>query len=57
MHVKTGTLDHVSALAGYVRADNGKDYVVVVLLNSPNAHRGPGRELDEAVLNWVAGQS
>jgi D-alanyl-D-alanine carboxypeptidase/D-alanyl-D-alanine-endopeptidase (penicillin-binding protein 4) len=56
MHVKTGTLDHVSALAGYVRVASGTDYVIVVLLNAPDAHRGPGRELQQAVLGWVAGQ-
>jgi D-alanyl-D-alanine carboxypeptidase/D-alanyl-D-alanine-endopeptidase (penicillin-binding protein 4) len=54
MHVKTGTLDHVSALAGYIRAADGEDYVAVVLLNAPDAHRGPGQELQEAVLSWVA---
>ncbi len=56
MHLKTGTLDNVSALAGYVHVAGGRDYVVVVLLNAPDANRGPGNELDEAVLNWVAGQ-
>ncbi|HEX5419622.1 MAG TPA: D-alanyl-D-alanine carboxypeptidase/D-alanyl-D-alanine-endopeptidase [Gammaproteobacteria bacterium] len=55
MHVKTGTLDQVSALAGYVRAGDGQDYVVVVLLNSRDADRGPGHELDRALLSWVAG--
>jgi D-alanyl-D-alanine carboxypeptidase/D-alanyl-D-alanine-endopeptidase (penicillin-binding protein 4) len=54
MHVKTGTLDDVSALAGYVRGAGGEDYVVVVLLNARDAHRGPGLELDQAVLGWVA---
>ena len=34
MHVKTGRLDHVSALAGYVHAANDKTYVVAVVMNS-----------------------
>jgi D-alanyl-D-alanine carboxypeptidase/D-alanyl-D-alanine-endopeptidase (penicillin-binding protein 4) len=54
MHVKTGTLDDVSALAGYVRGAGGEDYVVVVLLNARDAHRGPGHELQQAVLSWAA---
>jgi D-alanyl-D-alanine carboxypeptidase/D-alanyl-D-alanine-endopeptidase (penicillin-binding protein 4) len=54
MHVKTGTLDDVSALAGYVRGAAGEDYVVVVLLNARDAHRGPGQELQQAVLSWTA---
>jgi D-alanyl-D-alanine carboxypeptidase/D-alanyl-D-alanine-endopeptidase (penicillin-binding protein 4) len=53
MHLKTGRLDHVSAVAGYVRAANGKTYVVAVVMNSPDAHRGPGQELEEAVLRYT----
>jgi D-alanyl-D-alanine carboxypeptidase/D-alanyl-D-alanine-endopeptidase (penicillin-binding protein 4) len=53
MHVKTGRLDHVSALAGYVHAANGKTYVIAVVMNSDVAHRGPGQELEEAVVRWV----
>jgi serine-type D-Ala-D-Ala carboxypeptidase/endopeptidase (penicillin-binding protein 4) len=56
MHVKTGRLDHVSALAGYVHADSGKTYVIVVVMNSEDAHRGPGQELEEAVVRWVQSQ-
>jgi D-alanyl-D-alanine carboxypeptidase/D-alanyl-D-alanine-endopeptidase (penicillin-binding protein 4) len=53
MHVKTGRLDHVSALVGYVHAANRKTYVVAVIMNSEDAHRGPGQELEEAVVRWV----
>jgi D-alanyl-D-alanine carboxypeptidase/D-alanyl-D-alanine-endopeptidase (penicillin-binding protein 4) len=53
MHLKTGRLDHVSAVAGYVRAANEKTYVVAVVMNSPDAHRGPGQELEEAVLRYT----
>ncbi len=53
MHVKTGRLDDVSALAGYVHARSGTDYAAVVIVNSPEAHRGPGEELQEAFVRWV----
>ena len=53
MHVKTGRLDHVSALAGYVHPSNGPTYVVAIMMNAQNAHRGPGQELEEAVIDWV----
>jgi D-alanyl-D-alanine carboxypeptidase/D-alanyl-D-alanine-endopeptidase (penicillin-binding protein 4) len=56
MHLKTGRLDHVSAVAGYVRAANDKTYVVAVVMNSPDAHRGPGQELEEAVLRYTLAQ-
>jgi len=56
MHLKTGRLDHVSAVAGYVRAANERTYVVAVVMNTEDAHRGPGQELEEAVLRFALGQ-
>jgi D-alanyl-D-alanine carboxypeptidase/D-alanyl-D-alanine-endopeptidase (penicillin-binding protein 4) len=56
MHLKTGRLDHVSAVAGYVRAANERTYVVAVAMNHDNAHRGPGQELEEAVLRFALAQ-
>lgn len=56
MHLKTGRLDHVSAVAGYVRAADDRTYVVAAIMNSQDAHRGPGQELEEAVLRYVAVQ-
>ncbi len=56
MHIKTGRLDHVSALAGYVHAASAKTYVVVAMLNAPEVHRGPGEELQDALVRWVHAQ-
>ena len=53
MHLKTGRLDHVSAVAGYVHAAGGRTYVVAAVMNHENAHRGPGEELEEAVLRYA----
>lgn len=53
MHLKTGRLDDVYATAGYVHARSGRDYVVVILQNFPDAHRGPGEEAQTALLRWV----
>jgi serine-type D-Ala-D-Ala carboxypeptidase/endopeptidase (penicillin-binding protein 4) len=55
LHVKTGRIDNVSALAGYVHASNGKTYAIAILTNFQDAHRGPGQELEEAVVDWVYG--
>ncbi|HEX6995961.1 MAG TPA: D-alanyl-D-alanine carboxypeptidase/D-alanyl-D-alanine-endopeptidase [Gammaproteobacteria bacterium] len=52
-HVKTGRLDHVSALAGYVRSARGTDYAIAVIANAQDVHRGPGHELEEAVVRFV----
>jgi D-alanyl-D-alanine carboxypeptidase/D-alanyl-D-alanine-endopeptidase (penicillin-binding protein 4) len=53
MHVKTGRLDDVAALAGYVHAASGTNYIGVLMVNSPEAHRGPGEELQEAFVRWI----
>jgi D-alanyl-D-alanine carboxypeptidase/D-alanyl-D-alanine-endopeptidase (penicillin-binding protein 4) len=51
-HVKTGRIDYVSALAGYVH-NPSRTYVMAVLVNNDKAHRGPGQEIEEAVLRWI----
>jgi len=53
MHLKTGRLDEVSAIAGIVTSKSGRRHVVVVILNEPDAHRGPGEAVQESVLRWV----
>lgn len=53
MHVKTGRIDDVAALAGYVHSAAGETYLVVLLVNHPGVHRGPGRELQEALMKFA----
>ncbi len=50
-HIKTGRLDDVRALAGYVLAESGKRYVVVCMINHRNAVHG--QEAQDALLQWV----
>jgi len=52
-HMKTGSLDHVSAVAGYFQGQSGKRYIVVTLLNHTDIHRGPGEEVQEMLLRWL----
>ncbi|MBT7952425.1 MAG: D-alanyl-D-alanine carboxypeptidase/D-alanyl-D-alanine-endopeptidase [Gammaproteobacteria bacterium] len=52
-HIKTGTIDHVSAIAGFVDAISGKRFVIVGMLNHQDAHRGPGEELMNALVEWT----
>ncbi len=51
--LKTGSLDDVSAVAGYLQARDGTRYAVAVLHGAPNVHRGPGDELQDALLTWL----
>ncbi len=55
-HIKTGSLDHVSAIAGYLQSKSGHRFIVVALHNHPDIHRGPGEEVQEALLRWVYDQ-
>ena len=52
-HVKTGTIDEVSAVAGYVHARSGGEYIVVGMMNRKLAHKGHGKELMNALVAWV----
>ncbi len=53
MHLKTGTLNSVAAIAGYVHSQTGADYVVVMVLNHVRATSGGGQEAQNALLRWV----
>ena len=53
LHLKTGRLDGVSALAGMMLTRAGQRYVVVVIVNDPDAHRGPGVAVQDAVVRWT----
>jgi D-alanyl-D-alanine carboxypeptidase/D-alanyl-D-alanine-endopeptidase (penicillin-binding protein 4) len=50
-HIKTGTLNDVRAIAGYVAADDGQSYVVVSFINS--RHASQARAAHDALLEWV----
>ncbi len=52
-HLKTGTLDDVSAIAGYLQAKSGRRFIVVVLQNEKDIHRGYGEEVQESLLRWL----
>ncbi len=55
-HLKTGSLDHVSAIAGYMQSRKGRRFSVVVLHNHQDIHRGPGEEVQTALLRWLYDQ-
>jgi len=52
-HLKTGSLDHVSAIAGYMQARSGRRFAVVTLINHEGVHRGPGEEIQSALLHYL----
>lgn len=50
-HLKTGSLRDAAALAGYVQGASGRRYVLVALVNSPNAVAA--RPALDALVDWV----
>ncbi len=52
-HLKTGSLNHVSGIAGYVLSQSGRRFAVVMLINHKNVHQGSGKAVQDALLNWV----
>ena len=51
-HLKTGSLNNVVAAAGYVLGQSGQRYVVVAMMNHPNAHAA--RSAIDALIDWTA---
>jgi D-alanyl-D-alanine carboxypeptidase/D-alanyl-D-alanine-endopeptidase (penicillin-binding protein 4) len=51
-HLKTGSLDHVTAIAGFLQTRTGRRFIVVAMQNFEDIHRGPGEEVQEAILRW-----
>jgi len=56
IRLKTGRIDDVSALAGFVNAASGRTYVVVIMVNHPGAHTGSGEAIHAELIRWVFGQ-
>ena len=50
-HIKTGTLEGVKTIAGYVQNADGKMMIVVFLVNHPNAYLAQAAQ--DALLQWA----
>ena len=53
-HLKTGSLRDVAGVAGYVDTGSGKRWVLVAILNHPNANAA--RPALDALIDWAAQQ-
>jgi len=56
LRMKTGNLDDVSALAGYVNAASGRTYIAVIMLNHQGVEHGPGEAVQAALIEWLFAQ-
>ena len=50
-HLKTGTLEGVKSIAGYVKAHSGKQWIVVFIVNHPNA--ALAQPAQDALIEWL----
>ncbi len=53
VRLKTGHLDGVTAVAGYVTANSGKTYVLVSLINDGRDDYGVGDPVHAALVSWM----
>ncbi len=51
--LKTGTLNGVRAIAGFMLSRKGEAYIVAVLHNEPGVQLGTGSKVQDAILKWV----
>ena len=50
-HLKSGSMRDVIAIAGFVLSDSGRRYVLVAIVNDPNA--AAARPVFDAAIDWV----
>lgn len=50
-HIKTGTINNVRAMGGYVLDRNGRRHAVVMMVNGPGAHNSQAAQ--DALIEWV----
>jgi D-alanyl-D-alanine carboxypeptidase/D-alanyl-D-alanine-endopeptidase (penicillin-binding protein 4) len=50
-HLKTGSLEGVKSIAGYVHARSGKQWIMVFIINHPNAKYGQAAQ--DALIEWL----
>jgi serine-type D-Ala-D-Ala carboxypeptidase/endopeptidase (penicillin-binding protein 4) len=53
VRLKTGHIDNVSGVAGFVTSPAGKTYVLVSLVNDPRADYGAGEPVHAALVQWI----
>ena len=54
--MKTGTLNDVRAIAGYIDGRSGKRYAVVSIFDHPNAQTAASKRVHDLFMQWVGEQ-
>ncbi len=56
VHMKTGTIDHVSAAAGYVQSHSNQRFRFALIINHENVHKGTGQAFQRRLMSWIVKQ-
>jgi D-alanyl-D-alanine carboxypeptidase/D-alanyl-D-alanine-endopeptidase (penicillin-binding protein 4) len=56
VRLKTGHLDGVTGVAGYVTSAAGKTYVLVSFVNDLSSDYGAGDPVHSALVDWILGE-
>lgn len=54
--IKTGSLNDVRAIAGYIDGKSGRRYAIVSIIQSTDAQTAAGKKLHDDFMLWVGGQ-
>jgi D-alanyl-D-alanine carboxypeptidase/D-alanyl-D-alanine-endopeptidase (penicillin-binding protein 4) len=52
-HIKTGSLNNVNTMAGYVMDHSGRRWAVVLLINHKGLLTWKGKQVQDTLLRWV----
>lgn len=52
-HLKTGTLNYVTAISGYMLNRHGRRLVIVIQQNGPRASAAVGAKIQDEILRWA----
>jgi D-alanyl-D-alanine carboxypeptidase/D-alanyl-D-alanine-endopeptidase (penicillin-binding protein 4) len=52
-HIKTGSLNHVSDMSGYVLDREGRRWAVVMFINHRGIQSWEGKQVQDALLQWI----
>jgi len=51
--IKTGLINGVRSMAGYVHANSGKHYMVSMMIDSTRVNYWNGNQVQDALLEWI----
>ncbi|MGI9318972.1 MAG: D-alanyl-D-alanine carboxypeptidase/D-alanyl-D-alanine endopeptidase [bacterium] len=53
--IKTGLINGIRSMAGYVHAENDRHYIVSMMIDSKKVNYWNGNQIQDALLEWVYG--